>query len=182
MVRQGGRNRSGGRRGSGKHPTASHSVDPEQSPINLPSSHVDVPPLSPGRKPIPNSAFQTTHFKFQSNLNRPLITAHITIILSEEENQISPLSCMAPDPSQSSEHLMDEGSPENWKSDKFGQDEIPKSIPPLEDISPVAGEGTLGATSHSLANPVSETDGNESLRIGSACLVAEKTPGEDVEV
>jgi len=182
MVRQGGRNRSEGQRGSDKHPTASHSVDPKQLLINLPSSHVDAPHPSHVRKPIPNSAFQTTHFKFQRNMNRPLITAHITIILSEEENQISPLSCMAPDPSQSREHLMDEGSPENRKNDKFDQDETPKSIPPLEDISPVAGEGTFGVTSHSLVNPVSETGGNESLRISSTCLVAEKTPGEDVEV
>ena len=77
---------------------------------------------------------------------------------------------------------MDEGSLENRKSDKSGQEEIPKGISPLEEISPVAREGTLGTTSHSLANHVSERNGNESLRIGSACLVAEKTPGEDMEV
>lgn len=141
-----------------------------------------MPPLSPVCKPTPNSAFQTTHFKFQSNLNRPLITAHITIILLEEENQISPLSCMAPDLSQSSEKSMDEGSQENRMNDKLGQDEIPRIILPLEDINPVAGEGTFGATNHSLANPASETDGNDNLRIDSTCLVMEKTPDEDVEV
>lgn len=182
MVRQGGRKRSRGRRGSGKPSMAGHSEDPEQSPINLPSSHVQAPPPSPVRGLTPNSAFQTTHFKFQSNLNRPLITAHITIILSEEENQIFPLSCMAPDLSQSSEHSMDEGSQEHQMKDKLGQDEIPRNILPLEDINPVAGEGTSGAIKHSLANSASKTDGNENLRIGSACLIVEKTPDENVEV
>jgi len=182
MVRQSGRNHSGGRRGSGKRSLASHSVDPEQSLVNIPSSHVNVPPPSPVRKPTPNSAFQTTHFKFQSNLNRPLITAHITIILSEEENQLYPLSCMVPEPSQSSEQLTDGGSQENRMSDKLGQDEVPIVIQPLEDNIPTAGEGIFGATNHTLANLVGEKDGSEDLRIGSACEVAEKTPGEDVEV
>lgn len=109
MRHQGKRNRSGDRQGSGKWPSVSHLADPSHSPINLTSSPEDLPPSSPGRKPVPNSAFQTTHFKFQSNLNRPLITAHITIILSEEENQISPLSCIMPNPSHSSERTMDEG-------------------------------------------------------------------------
>ncbi|MCY6524962.1 hypothetical protein, partial [Actinobacillus pleuropneumoniae] len=77
-----------------------------------------------------NSAFQTMHFKFQRNLNRPLITAHITIILSEEENQISPLACIAPDPSQRSEHCMDKDSPKNQKSYKSGQEKTPKDILP----------------------------------------------------
>lgn len=182
MVRQGKRCRSRGRSDSGLHSIASHSVEPQQVPINISPSPEAMPPLSSSRKPIPNSAFQTTHFKFQSNLNRPLITAQITIILLEEENQVSPLACIAPDPSQSSEHSMDKDSPENWKNDKSGKEEIRKIIPPLEDISPVVEEGTLGAISHSMVIPISEMDGNESLRTNSVCLVKEKTTSKVKEV
>lgn len=35
--------------------------------------------------PIPYHGFQTTHFTFQSNLHRPVITANITILFSKEE-------------------------------------------------------------------------------------------------
>ena len=86
MVRQSGRNRPRGRHGSGSCPIASCSKNPEQSPVNLPPSQANVHHPSPIRKLILNSAFQTTHFKFLCNLNRPLIFAHITIILLEEEN------------------------------------------------------------------------------------------------
>lgn len=89
---------------------------------------------------------------------------------------------MALEPSQSSEHLTDGGSQENRMNDKFGQDEVPSVIPPLEDNISAAWEGIFGATNHTLANPVGEKDGSEDLWIGSTCQVAEKTPGEDVEV
>jgi len=107
-------------------------------------------------------------------LNRPLITAHITIILSEEENQVSPLACIAPDPSQSSEHSRDKDSPEIGKSEKSDQEEFLKSIPPLEEISPADEEGIHDGASHSMAVPVSEMVGNESMRISSAGLVEGK--------
>lgn len=37
-------------------------------------------------KPFLCHGFQTNHFTFQSNLNRPVITANITILFSEEES------------------------------------------------------------------------------------------------
>jgi len=107
-----------------------------------------------------------------------MITAHITIILSEEENQVSPLACIAPDPSQSSEYSSDKDSPENWKSEKSDQEEFLKNIPPLEEIGPADEEGTHGGETHSMAVPVSEMEGNESMRIGSAGLVEEKNHGK----
>ena len=156
-------------------------MEPTLGPNNPPPIHEVVPPLNSGRKPTPNSAFQTMHFKFQSNLNRPLITAHITIILSEEDNQVSPLACIAPDPSQSSEHSMDKDSPENWKSEKSGQEDFLKNTPPLEDTGPVVDEETQGEAIHSMAIPVSDLDDNESLRTGGAGLAEEKNNGKAKE-
>lgn len=75
MVRQSMRSGFGARHGSRRRSKASCFVDPALHPVNIPSSPVDSPPLSLARRPIPNSVFQTTHFKFQSNLNRPMITA-----------------------------------------------------------------------------------------------------------
>jgi len=172
MVRSGKR-----RRGSGLHSSSSLSVEPEQAPINFPPTHEAVPPLSSRHKPILKSAFQTTHFKFQINLNRPLITAHVSIILLEEENQISPLACIAPDPSQSSEHSMDKDSLE-----KSGQEEFSKIVQPLEDTGPVVEEGTHGIMSNPMEIPVNELDGNEILRTDSVCLVEEKNHGKIKEV
>jgi len=142
---------------------------------------MNVPPPSPVRKPTSNSAFQTTHFKFQSNLNRPLIFAHITIILLEEENQIHPLACIALEPSQSSEQQMAGGSQEKGMVNKPGQVEGPRVIPPFEDNIPVAGEGIFDATNHPMVNPEDEKAGSDDLWIDSACPAEEKPPGEDVE-
>lgn len=182
MKRQGKWNRSGGRQGSGKWPSVSHSVHPAHSPINLTYSQEDLPPSSPSRKPVPNSAFQTTHFKFQSNLNRPLITAHITIILSEEENQISPLSCIAPNPSHRSEHSMDEGDQGIRQVGELSQEHIQAiSIPPQDDSGAIDMERDIGTTNIVQANPSNATDGNANLRIGSTCRDVEKIHGEDAE-
>ena len=38
-----------------------------------------------------NSSFQTTRFKFRSRLNKPLISATITVIFSEEEDELTSL-------------------------------------------------------------------------------------------
>jgi len=181
MVHLGKIHCSGKCRDSGLHSSADHSVEPVPGPNNPPPIHEIVPPLSSGHKPILNSAFQTTHFKFQSNLNMPLMNAHITIILSEEENRVSSLACIAPDPSQSSEHSMDNDSPENWKSEKYGQEEFLKNTPPLEDTGLVVEEGTQGEASHSMAIPVSDLDCNESLRSGGAGLGEEKIHGKAKE-
>lgn len=92
MVRQGGRKRPRGNLGDGSRLSPSSPDNPDHSPANLPPPQVNVQSSNSVRWPFPNNAFQTIHFKFESNLNRPLISAHITLIISEEENQIHPLA------------------------------------------------------------------------------------------
>lgn len=41
---------------------------------------------SPPHRPYPYHAFQNYHFRFQSSLIRPIISANISIIFSEEES------------------------------------------------------------------------------------------------
>lgn len=103
MKRPGKRSRSGERPGSSKRPSARPQSTPLLTTIKLTSSPKDPPASNPTRHPIPNSAFQSTHFKFQSNLNRPLISAQITILMTEEINQVPPISCIDPNSSNSSE-------------------------------------------------------------------------------
>lgn len=110
MKRPGKRTRSGDRPGSSKRPSVRPPPNPVLTTINLSSSPEDPPPSNPSRKSIPNSAFQSTHFKFQSNLNKPLIFVQITIIMSEEVNQVAPLSCIDPNSSHSSERSSAENS------------------------------------------------------------------------
>lgn len=82
--------RSGGRRDTRLHSPAGFALETAAEPLSPSPAQEAEPSASSGRKPKPNSAFQTTHFKFQSNLHRPLVTAHITLILSEEENLVTP--------------------------------------------------------------------------------------------
>lgn len=50
------------------------------SPSSLPSDH---------SRPSLNSSFQTTRFKFKSRLIKPLISTIITVIFSEEEDELT---------------------------------------------------------------------------------------------
>lgn len=47
------------------------------SPSSLPSGHA---------RPLPHNSFQSTRFTFHSRLNRPVLSASITVILVEEED------------------------------------------------------------------------------------------------
>jgi len=164
MVRTGKR-----RCDSGLPSSAGLSEEPEQAPINLSSTHEVVPPLSSRRKHIPNSAFQTTHFKFQSNFD---FCSHLYNPFGRGKPSL-PLACIAPDPSQGSEHSTDKDSPE-----KSGQEESPKIIPPLEDIEPVVEVGTQSVACNPVAIPDSELDGTEILRTNSMCMAEEKNHGK----
>jgi len=118
MVRSGKRHCPEGRRNNSLHPPAGFAMETAPEPINPSLVHEAGPSAGSGRKPLPNSAFQTMHFKFQSNLHHPLVTAHITLILPEEENLVTPLACIAPNPSPSSENSSDKDSMEIWEKEK----------------------------------------------------------------
>jgi len=62
------------------------------SPSSLPSDH---------SRPTLNNSFQTTRFKFRSRLNKPLISATITVIFSEEEDELTSSDETSKAPSQS---------------------------------------------------------------------------------
>jgi len=177
MKRHGKRIRSGDCPGSGKRPLVNPRANPALSPINFSSSPEDLPPSNPPRKPIPNSAFQSTHFKFQSNLNRPLISAQITILMTEEENQVAPLSCIVPNPSHSSERSSAEDSLGIKREIEPGlQVNFPPVIPPLVDSDPIEAETDAGTTD---LDKVME--GKEPLSHDDACQDAEETHGEAEE-
>jgi len=100
----------------------------------------------------------------------------------EEENQVYPLRCVAPKPSQRSEKFTDGGSPKKRKGERLGMDEAPNVIPPLEEIISVVREGNSRATNHPTVEPEGEKAGSEDLLIGSTCPVMGKPPSEDMEV
>lgn len=76
MVRSGKRHRSGGRHDNRLHPPVGLAMETVTEPFNPSPAHEAGPSVSSGQKPRPNSAFQTRHFKFKSNLHRPLVTVH----------------------------------------------------------------------------------------------------------
>lgn len=177
MKHQGKRIRSEDHPGSGKRPSVSHRANPALSPINLSFFPKDLPPRSPPRKPIPNSAFQTTHFKFQRNLNRPLISAQITILMMEEENQVAPLSCIVPNTSHSSKRSSEEDSQGIKREIEPGlQDNLPPVIPPLVDSDPTEVERDAVTADFDKVMDVKEP-----LSHGDACQDAKETHGEATE-
>lgn len=91
MVRHRLRSHHGGSQGGRTRPQTAQSVDQRLPSVSPPSSQANSPPPSPTRRPFPHNAFQTTHFKFQSRLNKPIIIANITIIFCEEEAQFQAL-------------------------------------------------------------------------------------------
>ena len=81
VPRRGGNsgNRGVSRRRRGSTP---HNITPlaSASPSSPPSDH---------SRPSLNSSFQTTWFRFRSRLNKPLISANITVIFTEEEDELT---------------------------------------------------------------------------------------------
>jgi len=159
MVRSGKRHHSRKRRDTSLHPPVALAVESAPSPV-----HEAGPSVGSSKKPNPISAFQTMHFKFQSNLHRPLITTHITLIISEEENLVSPLACIAPDPSPGNENSSGDDSMENWEKGKEDQEVFLKIPPPHEDPEPTAENRTDEAAAHVIFIPDSAPRGSESLK------------------
>lgn len=177
MKRHGKQIRSGDRPSNGKRPSVNPRANPALSPINLSSSPEDLPPRNPPRKPIPNSAFQSTHFIFQSNLNRPLISAQITILMTEEENQVAPLSCIVPNPSHNSERSSAEDSLGIKREiEPSLQVNFPPVIPPLVDCDPIEVETDVGT-----ADLDKRMEGKEPLSHDDTCQGAEETHEEAEE-
>lgn len=176
MKHPGKRTRSGDRPGRSKRPSVHPRPNPVLSPINLSSSPEDPPPSNPPRKPIPNSAFQSTHFKFQSNLNKPLISAQITIIMSEEDNQATPLSCIVPNSYHSSERSSVEDSLGiKRETEPVLQVNLPPIIPPLVDCDQFEVEIGAGNTDKVSEGKVMED--KEPPSQDDACQYAEETQG-----
>jgi len=80
-------------------------------------------PPSRHAQPLLHNSFQTTRFTFHSRLNRPVLTANITVIFYEEEN--NPNSSAHTSSSQSQEGIMLQGelagvmsSVENMQEDR----------------------------------------------------------------
>ena len=84
MPRRRGISRRGG--SSASRGRASHSTP--QNVIPITSASPSSPPSIQARH-LPNNSFQSSRFTFHSRLNRPVLTASITIILAEEEDHPS---------------------------------------------------------------------------------------------
>lgn len=163
--------------GDGSRPTASSFDNPDHSPANLSLSHANMQPSSPARRPIPNNAFQTIHFKFQSNLNRALVSNHITIIVSEEENQIHPLPVSLRNPLRATRQQLTMGSSEKVLVDQPCHIDSPRITLPHVGNVPDEGDGTLNDSNHPISIPEEDKAGNEVLCLASDRLAKEKTPG-----
>lgn len=181
MVHHGDRKRPREHHDNGSQPTANSSDNPAHFHANLPPPQANVKPSSPARRPVPNSAFQVTHFKFQSNLNRPLISGHITIFFSEEENQILPPACIVPEPSQCNEQHLTMGSPEKVLGDQPGNNASPRiSMPKVGNLTG-EGDGTLKVSEHPILPPKDDMTGNEALRLVGDSPDEDTTRDGDVE-
>jgi len=178
MKRPGKRSRSGERPGGSKRPSACPQPTPLLTTINLTSSPDDPPSSNPTRHPIPNSAFQSTHFKFQSNLNRPLISAQITILMSEEVNQVPPISCINPNSSHSSERSSSKIAMDaKREAEPVIQVDSPPLIPPLVDCVNLVIDPDAGTTDKMQEGNV--LSDKEVLSQDDACLQAEETQGDE---
>lgn len=178
MKRPGKRSRSGERPGSSKRPSARPQSTPLLTTINLTSSPEDPPTSNPTRHLIPNSAFQSTHFKFQSNLNRPLISAQITILMTEEINQVPPISCIDPNSSNSSERSSSQIVMTAKRDvEPVIQVDLPSLIPPLSDcINLILDPDAGNIDKNQEGNVLNEKDG---LSHDNTCQQAEETQGEE---
>jgi len=166
MVRSGKRKRSGGHRDTRLHPPVGFALETAAEPLSPSPAQEVGPSASSGRKPRRNSAFQTTQFKFQSNLHRSLVTAHITLILSEEENLVTPLTCIAPEPSPGSDNSSESDSKDNWVKEKDEQEALLRNLPPLDDTVPVVGDKIHGDAEQAITIPDSDLSGNEGHKDG----------------
>lgn len=95
-------------------------------------------------------------------------------MLSEEENLVSPLTCIAPYPSPSNENSSDSDSKENWEKEKDEQEALLKNLPPVDDTVPAAEDKTHGEAEHAITIPDNDLSGNEGLKDGEIARDEEK--------
>lgn len=173
MKRPRKRSRSGER----PCPSARPQPTPLLTNINLTSSPEDPPASNPTRHPILNSAFQSTHFKFQSNLNRPLISAQITILMTEEINEVSPISCIDPNSSHNSERSSAKiAMAPKREAEPVIQVDSPSLIPPMSDSINLILDPDAGTTDRTQEGNV--LNEKEVLSQDDACQQAEETQGK----
>lgn len=124
MPRRHGVSRHGGN--TGNRDRASHSAPQNivptafASPSSLPSGYA---------RPLPHNSFQTTRFTFHSRLNRPVLSASITVILAEEEDKPSSLAHTTTSQSQDDSVLQGEMAGVVFNEDKMQEDGIVPETP-----------------------------------------------------
>lgn len=97
--------------------------------------------------------------------------------MSEEENQVAPLSCIVPNPSYSSERSTDEEFQGIKQEIEPGlKDTLPPDIPPLDDSGPIEAERDAGTADFDKV-----MDDKEHLSLGGTCQDSEETHGEAAE-
>lgn len=110
-----------------------------QNIVPLASVSPSSPPSDHGR-PFPHNSFQTTYFKFHSRLNKPILSASITVIFTEEEDK--PRSSAHTTVSQSLEDniLHEDVADVMFKGDNLQE----------EGIAPEAPQPPVDCTEHNL--------------------------------
>lgn len=103
MIRHRMRSHQGRSHGGCRRSQAAQ-VDDQLTP---PAFQAMTAPSSPSRRPLPYHAFQNYHFRFQSSLLRPIISANISIIILEEESQPPASAHTRADSSQGGLRFMD---------------------------------------------------------------------------
>lgn len=131
MPRRRGISRHGGN--TGNRGRASHSAP--QNVIPIASTSPSSPPSGHDR-PLPHNSFQTTCFTFHSRLNRPLLSASITVILAEEEDKPSSSAHTTTSQSQDDSVLQGEMVGVVFNEDNMQEDSIvPEAPQPPADSS-----------------------------------------------
>jgi len=112
-------------------------------------------PTSDNSKSFACNSFQTTRFKFHSSLNRPILSASITVILAEEESRPNVSAYTSTSQSRDDSELQGEDVGIVFNSGELrAEGNFLEVFKPLED-------NTLDISAS--VNPTNSSDGNQRL-------------------
>jgi len=177
MVHRRGVSRCGGTSGNRGHSQlVPHNIIPLAS----------ASPSSDHGRPFPHISFQTTRFKFHSRLNKPILSANITIIITEEEDKPSSSVHTSPSQSQDDSVLQEDVVGSMFNCDDLQEEgnvpEVPQppidtaqhNLPAVEPAHP--SDGNLNLVVSPGGGDLGHGDNVVDMWMGSPCWVEKDAP------